>query len=162
MSHPFSLPQQLKMVIGAAPATDAAGRTAAYVSLKNAHKAFIVVQLTQGNAATVALTPFQAKNVAALSEKVLANVVAIYANLDTATSDTLVRATDAVNYTTDAALKNKMVVFEIDPASLDVNNGFDCITIKTGASNAANITSVLYLLGPNRYPAASMASAIVD
>lgn len=162
MSHPFSLPQQLKLVIGATPAADAGGRTATYVSLKNAHKAFILVQIGQGNAATVALTPYQAKNVAALGEKVLTNNVAIYANLDAAASDTLVRATDAVNYTTDAGVKNKMVVFEIDPASLDVNNGFDCITVKTGASNAANITSVLYLLGPHRYPGTNIPSAIVD
>jgi hypothetical protein len=162
MSHPFSLPQQLKLVIGATPAADAGGRTAAYVSLKNAHKAFILVQIGQGNAATVALTPYQAKNVAALGEKVLTNNVAIYANLDAAASDTLVRATDAVNYTTDAGVKNKMVVFEIDPASLDVNNGFDCLTIKTGSSNVANITSVLYLLGPHRYPGANIPSAIVD
>jgi hypothetical protein len=162
MSHPFSLPQQLKLVIGATPAADAAGRTATYVSLKNAHKAFIVIQIGQGNAATVALTPFQAKNVAALSEKVLAGNMAIYANLDAAASDLLVRQTDAVNFTTDAGLKNKVIVFEIDPASLDVNNGFDCITIKTGASNAANITSVLYVLGPHRYPQASLASAILD
>lgn len=162
MAHPFSLPQQLKLVIGATPATDAAGRTATYVSLKNAHKAFVIIQLAQGNAATVALTPYQAKNVAALGEKVLTSNFAIYANLDTAASDTLVRATDAVNYTTDAGLKNKMVVFEIDPASLDVNNGFDCLTVKTGASNAANLTSVLYLLGPNRYPGVAIPSAIID
>jgi hypothetical protein len=162
MSHPFSLAQQLKPVVGAAPAADAAGRTATYVSLQNAHKAFILVQITQGNAAPVALTPFQAKNVAALSEKVLTGVVAIYANLDTAASDTLVRATDAVNYTTDAGVKNKLVIFEIDPAALDVNNGFDCITLKTGASNAANITSVFYLLGPHRYPGSAIPSAIID
>lgn len=162
MSHPFSLPQQLKIVMGAAPAADAAGRTASYVSLKNFHKAFILVNLGQGNAATVALTPFQARNVAALGEKVLTNNVAIYANLDTAAGDVLVRQADGVNYTTDAGVKNKYVVFEIDPASLDVNNGFDCITIKTGASNAANITGVTYLLGPARYPGAAMPSATID
>jgi hypothetical protein len=36
-----------------------------------------------------------------------------------------------------------MVVFEIDPASLDVANGFDCVYLSTGASNAANITAAL-------------------
>lgn len=162
MSHPFSLPQNLKVVIGAAPAADAAGRTGQYVSLKGFHKAFILVTLTQGNAATVALTPYQAKNVAALGEKVLSNNVAIYANLDAAAGDSMVRQADGVNYTTDAGVKNKVVIFEIDPGSLDLANGFDCITIKSGASNAANITSVTYLLGPARYPMASMPSAIVD
>ena len=161
MSHPFSLPQQLRPYIGLAPAADAAGRTGLYVTLKNAHKVFIVFAITQGNAATIALTPYQAKNVAALSEKVLANNFAIYANLDVSASDSLVRQTDGVNFTTDAGVKNKIVVFEIDPGSLDVNNGFDCLTVKTGASNAANITSAMYYLGPSRYPGLT-GSNIVD
>lgn len=162
MSHPFSLAQNLQPVEAMPPATDAAGRTGDYVSLKNAHKVFIVVHITQGNAATVALTPYQATNVAAGSEKVLTNTVPIYANLDTAASDALVRRTDAVNYTTDAAVKNKLVIFEIDPSTLDINNGFDCITVKTGASNAANITQAMYYVGPTRYPGATPPSVIVD
>ena|SRR6476659_3089216 len=162
MSHPFSLPQNFKMVIGAAPAADAAGRTATYISCKNAHKVFIICQLTQGNAATVTFTLFQAKNVAANSEKALTNNVAIYADLDSAASDAMVRATDGVAYTTDAGLKNKIVLFEIDPASMDVNNGFDCLTVKSGASNAANITSILYAIGPLRYPALSPITALTD
>jgi hypothetical protein len=164
MSYPFSLTQNTHLVEGAPPATDAAGRTGDYVSLKNTHKAFIVVSIAQGNAATVALTPYQATAVAGTSEKVLANAVPIWANQDTATSDLLVRQTDAVNFTTSAALKNKMVIFEIDPAQLDADGGFDCLTIKTGASNAANITSILYVLGGQRYPAAvvNQPSAIID
>ena len=162
MSHPFSLGQNFKLVMGAAPAADAAGRTATYISLKGAHKVTVLVQITQGNAATVTITPFQAKTVGAGSEKALTNNVAIYANLDTAASDTLVRQTDGVAYTTDAGLKNKIVIFEIDPASLDINNGFRDLTVKTGASNAANITSVIYILGPNRYPQLSIGTALTD
>ena len=55
MSRQFSLVAQAKPVSLLAPATDAAGRTSGYLSLKNAHKAYVVAHITQGNAATIAL-----------------------------------------------------------------------------------------------------------
>lgn len=157
-----TLTQHLKIVEALPPAADAAGRSSDIISLKNAGKAYIIVSLTQGNAATVALTPMQAQDVSGTGAKVLANAVPIWANLDTANSDTLVRQTDAVNFTTDAAVKNKQVIFEIDPALLDLNNGFDCIYFTTGASNAANITAALYELTDLRYAQDTPPSAIVD
>lgn len=161
MASQFTLPEEAKIVNLLAPAADAAGRTSAYVSLKNAHKAFIVVHMTQGNAATVLLSPLQASAVAGTGSKA-GPTTRIWANLDTAASDALARATDAATYTTDAGVKLKIVVFEIDPAALDVANGFDCIGISTGASNAANITAAVAYLTPLRYPAASPPTAVVD
>lgn len=157
----FHLVENAQVVEGLAPAADAAGRTGDYVSLKNAARAFIVVHITQGNAATVALTPFQASAVAATGEKAIP-AVPIWSNLDTATSDALVRRTDAVSYTTDAAVKNKIVVFQIDASALDVTNGFDCVCVKTGASNAANITQAMYVLTGGRFQQVSVPSAIID
>lgn len=161
MAHTSSLTQNFHPVSALLPAADAAGRTATYISLKNYHKVFIEVHINQGNAATVALTPYQATSVAAGSEKVLTNAVTIYANQDTVTSDALAAQTAAVNFTTSAAVKGKIVIFEIDPASLDVANGFDCITVKTGASNAANITQAMYY-GPNRYPGLTPPTSLTD
>lgn len=158
----FTLPQQVKIVEAIAPATDAAGRSSDIVSLKNAGKAYILIHLTQGNAATVALTPMQAQDVSGTGGKVLTNAVPIWSNLDTSLSDTLVRRSDAVNYTTDAALKNKQVLFEIDPALLDVGNGFDCLYFTTGASNVANITQAEFLLTDLRYQQSTPPSAILD
>lgn len=162
MANSFCLPEHAKIVNLLAPAADAAGRTSAYISLKNYHKAYIVIHMTQGNAATVLLSLLQATAVAGTGSKVLTNVARIWANLDTAASDALVRATDAVNYTTDAGLKLKIVVFEIDPSSIDLANAFDCIGVSTGASNAANITAATAYLVPARYPGASLPSAVVD
>jgi len=88
--------------------------------------------------------------------------VPIWANLDCAASDALVRQTDAVSYTTDAELKHKIVVFEIDPATLDLVNGFDCLVVITGASDVANITQAMYYLVDDRYKQATPPSAIVD
>ncbi|RUU47414.1 hypothetical protein EOD08_06780 [Mesorhizobium sp. M6A.T.Ca.TU.002.02.2.1] len=158
----FTLPHEMKLIEGIAPAADAAGRSSDIVSLKNAGKAYILIHITQGNAATIALTPMQAQDVAGTGAKVLANAVPIWSNLDTSLTDTLIRRTDAVNYTTDAALKNKQVVFEIDPALLDVANGFDCIYFTTGASNAANITQAEFLLVDLRYQQTTPPTAITD
>lgn len=157
----FHIVENAKVVEALAPAADAAGRTGDYVSLKNAERLFIVVHITQGNAATVALTPYQATAVAGTGEKVI-SAVPIWANLDTATSDALARATDAANYTTDAAVKNKIVVFQIDAAALDVSGGFDCVTVKTGASNAANITQGTYILTGERFQQVTPPTAITD
>jgi hypothetical protein len=159
----FTLPEQAKIVELLPLATDAAGRAAAAaVSLKNAGRAYLLVSLTQGNAATVLLTPMQATKVDKTGGKVLTNPVRIWSNLDTAASDTLVRQADAVNYTTDAGVKNKQVLFEIDPASLDLANLFDCVYLSTGASNVANLTAALAILTDLRFGSATPPSAIVD
>jgi hypothetical protein len=158
----FSLVNQAKVVEGIAPAADAAGRSSRIVSLKNCAKAFVVVHITQGNAATIALTLMQAQDVAGTAAKVLTNAIPIYSDLDTATSDGLIRRTDGVNYTTDAAVKNKIVVFEVDPALMDVTNGFDCLYFTTGASNVANITQGFIIETGLRYEQTLPPSAIVD
>ena len=161
MPFPFSLVEGMKIVELLAPAADAGGRTGDYLSLKNYVKAYIVAHITQGNAATVKITPRQASKVDGTGVKVLANVVPIWADLDTSASDALVAKTAAVDYTTDAGVANKIVVLEIDPSTLDVAGGFDCINVTTGASNAANITQVMAFLVP-RYSQATPPSAIVD
>jgi hypothetical protein len=52
-----------------------------------------------------------------------------------------VAQTAAATFTTSATTKVKRIVFEIVPEQcMDVANGFDCIAVSTGASNAANIT----------------------
>lgn len=157
-----TLPEATKIVQALAPAADAAGRTGQYVSLKNAARCFVVVNITQGNAAPVPLTIEQATTVAGAGSKPITNVVPIWADLDTSVTDDLVRATNAVSYTTDAGVKNKVVVFQIDARSLDVANGFDCIVVKTGASNVANITSATYIMTDLRFAQATPPSAIVD
>ena len=145
-----------------APAADAAGRTSAYVTMKGAHGASIYVHINQGNAATILLTPLQASAVAGTGSKALSANVPIYVNLDTAAGNVWVRATDAKNYTTDAGVKIKQIRFDINPDALDLANGFDCIGISTGASNAANITAASIVLGPLRYADDVPTTAVVD
>ena len=58
-----------------------------------------------------------------------------------------VRQTDAVTYDVTADVKNKMVIFQIDPAQLDTANSFDVLgcTIDD-SSEATNIANVIYVL----------------
>ncbi len=160
MARQFSLPAQLPPISLLPPATDAAGRTGSYRSLKNAHKAWIIARVNQGNAAQVTFTPLQAQDVSGTGAKAIP-AVPIAANQDTSVSDALAAQTAAASFQTSAALKDKIVIFEIDPSNLDVNNGFDCIALQTSASNAANITSAsLHIL--NRYQQASPPSSYAN
>src|SRR5512139_3479568 len=153
-------PQTIVPLIVLGPAADAAGRTSTYVSLKNCVKAEIWVVVTQGNAATILLSPLQASAVAGTGSKAI-SAARIWTKLDEAATD-FTKQTEAATYTTDAALKNKIVVFEIDPAKcLDVAGGFDCIGVSTGASNAANITSALVVLYPG-HKGATVINALAD
>lgn len=157
----FTLPQNLKIVELLTPASDAGGRTGDYVSLKNANHVWIVAHIAQGNAATVALTPTQASAVAGTGAKALSQNAEIWANLDCAASDDLARTTAAKNYTTDAGVKHKIVVFDINPRDLDLANGFDCLTVVSGASHADNIVAALAFL-EMRYPGDDLPEVITD
>jgi hypothetical protein len=158
---PFCLPEHCKIVNALAPAADAGGRTSAVVTLKDTVMAWIVLHITQGNAATIAITVEQATAIVNTGHKAITNVVPIWSDLDCAASDAFVRRTAAVSYTTDAGVKIKQIVFQIDPASLDVANGFDCLSVITGASNAANITEAQFYLQA-AYPSATPSTAVVD
>jgi hypothetical protein len=139
MGH-VNIPQSVVPYNMLAPAADAAGRTSVYQSLKGAVKAWIVVYINQGAANTVLLSPLQASAVAGTGTKAI-SAARIWTKLDEAFT-AFTAQTEAATFTTDAAVKAKFVIFEIDPAKvLDQANGFDCIAVSTGASAAGNITS---------------------
>ncbi len=164
MARNYRLWQDAQIVSLLKPAADAAGRTSAYVSLRGAHKAFIVAYINQGNAAPVTITPLQAQDVAGTNAKaVTAAPIAVNLDTDTVPSDILTMIAPAASYATDAGLKAKLVMFEIDPIeSMDLNSQtlnasgepqpFDHLAVQTSASNAANITSALLILAPLRFP----------
>jgi hypothetical protein len=155
------LPEVSKIVEAIPASTNDAALTGDFVNVENAGKLIIVVQSKGGHASASAITIEQATVAAGTDDKVITNAVQIWSNLDTAASDTLVRRTDAVNYTTDAANKNKMVVFVVDPAGLDIAGGFKFVTVKVGISNVGNIITAQYYLVDNRYQQATPPSAIV-
>lgn len=161
MARQFSMVAQFTPIMLLAPAADAAGRTSSYRSLKNALKAYVVCHVNQGNAATVQLSLLQASAVAGTGSKAI-TVTPIWSNLDTSVNDTLTSRAAAINYTTDAATKDKIVIFEITPEQcMDLANGFYAIAVSTGASNAANITEAkLFIL--QTYQQATPRNSYVD
>ena len=158
-----SLAETTRVTQALTPAADAAGRTGAYVTLKHCRgAAYIVCNIAQGNAATIALTINQATAVAGTSAKAITGLCRIWTNLDTSANDTLTPQSAAVSYTTDAGVKNKVVIFEVLPETLDLANGFTSIAIVTGASNVANITSAMYHLTDYGYQGLTLPTAVVD
>ena len=157
MTYPFTLPEQFKIVDATAGAvTTNGGVTADYVNLAYCHKAYIVVQLTQAAAHATAIAIRQATSAAGASVKAIANAVEIWANEATGTSDALVRQTAAVSYTVTADIAKKLVIFEIDPAKLDLANGFDYLNFTVAdSSEATNFVAATYIL-VSRYPQASV------
>lgn len=151
--------ENIKIVAAIAPQAGAA-ITGDYISLKKAGHVAVLVDINQAAVDVVAITIEQATKVDGTGSKPLAVDVPIYLVADAATSDEWVRQTDAVAYTTSAAQKHKLVAFEIDASALDVAGGFDCITVKTAASHATNVTQASYILSALRYGVG--ASMIVD
>ena len=154
------LSEQVKFVTGLDSAVPSSS-TPDYVSLKNFER-FTAIILVK-NATTVtgsAITLKQATAVAGTGEKALSFTTA-YRNIDTAAGDVLSSFTvSSDTFTTDSTnSKNLMYVIEVDPASLDVANGFDCIRVGTGNATAATVT-VLYALWGAKFP--TTVAAITD
>lgn len=157
----LTLPEQTKVVQLINPKTTNGGITSDVVSLKNANKAWIIVELTQavGHATAVALK--QATDVAAGTNKAGPNS-RCWLNEDTAASDALVEQTAAATVTVTNDVKNKQVVIEVDPAALDGANGYDCVYVTVSdSSQATNLASATAIIAM-KYQQATPPSAIVD
>jgi hypothetical protein len=133
------------------------------VSLKNFGRCTIVIAVD--NATTVtggAITLKQSTSVAGGSEKAL-GFTKMWANLDTAASDTLVETAVASNtFTTDTTdNKNLLYVIEVDSSDLDIANGFDCLRVDS-LLMASAVGFVQYILHDSRYSSPLAVSAIVD
>jgi hypothetical protein len=145
----FTLAEFFSIAEALPPATDAAGRTGTYVNVGKSAKLFLVYHITQGNAATIALTPQQGQGAAGANPKAI-SATAIWTNEDEVTSDLLTKQANAASYTTGAATKHKVVIFEISPQDcMDVANGYNFIAAQTGSSNAANITAAMFYAQTN-------------
>lgn len=138
-----------------------AAQTADYVSLKDYTHVTIYIQQGAWAGGTPAVTLFQATDVAASGEKALS-----FAKRWTkvgVTGTTFVETAVASDTFNLANVANTINVLEIDAADLDVDGGFDCLTVKVASPGAnADLLSVTYVLCGARYPQAIMTDAKVD
>jgi hypothetical protein len=156
----MNLPFSHKIVsLTQGPVTSNGAITSDAVSLKNAIKATILIDVTQavGHASVFSLR--QATNVAA-GTSAAGPTSRIWANEDVAATDTLVAQTAAAAYTVTNDIKKKQIVIEVDPASL--TDGYDCIYLTVGdSSQATNFVNATVLIETN-YQRATPPAAITD
>jgi hypothetical protein len=157
-----TLSQNIPPIEAISPGTTGdADRYGDWISLKNAPNGVaVVVHVDQANAAQPTISINQSTSVdgggSPTDEKAIAKEVPIFTNLDCAGGDALTEQDAAVSYKLDAVVKHKIVVMEVKPEHLDVDNDFDCIRVKVVSSNVANLISAMYLPLGQRYPSESM------
>jgi hypothetical protein len=133
--------------------------TKKYVSLKNYRRLTIIIQTGAWAGGTAAVTLAQATAVAGTGTKALSFSTQYN---DEATSGTLV-STAVASDTFTIGTANKVYVIEVDAEKLDVNNGFDCVSVDIASPGAnADLYGVTYILSGTRYQQSTPPSAIVD
>lgn len=133
--------------------------TAKYVSLKNYQWMTIIIQTGAWAAATAAVTLTQATAVAGTGAKALGFD---FMWSDEVLSGTLARNTVTSN-TFDLDTANKTYVIEVDPATVDGANGFDCVSVQVATPGvAADYYSAIYILSGPRYGGYNSPTAVLD
>lgn len=158
-----NIAERYKVVQLANPKTTNGGFNSDAVSLKNANRVAIVVNVTQAVGHATAFTLEQGTVVAMSDNKALTGNARIWANEDVAATDTLVAKTAAKLYTVTNDIKLKQIVFEFAPEDvLDIAGGFDCVwVVAADSSQATNFASIIALLD-ERYQQATPPAAITD
>lgn len=155
-----SLAEIVKIVSALGPILPSSA-SPAWVSLKNYQRAGVLLHALNTTTVTgSAVALAQATAVAGTGTKALAFTTA-KRNIDTAAGDTLADFAVVSNtFTMDATnSKSLMYYIDIDPASLDVEGGFDCFRVTLGNATA-QVISAQYLLWTARY--SKLPSAVVD
>ena len=138
------LPLVPQIVSLQAAVTTNAANTSDYINCAKAEMIYFACQLQNAAADATVLSIYQATSAAAGGEKVIANAVPIFYSNDTVTTSNMTQATAAVSYTVSASVKQKLVIFQLDPAALDLDNDFAFAAIhSTASTKAANFISVV-------------------
>lgn len=157
---PKHLVEQIKILRAAEPKSySGAAMADAYVSLKNYGLLTIVIHTGAWAGGTAAVTLTQASAVAGTGAKALA--FTDYWD-DVTTTGTLVKKAASSN-TFNLGTANKTYVIHVDPITLDLANGFDCVTLSVATPGAnADFYTATYYLGEPRFAQATPPSALVD
>ena len=174
------LMQNVKLVPGHAPQTMAGAADGDWVSLKAYDKVGILVYIEQGNAATTAITVDAATSVAGANLNAGITMNEFWQIEDAAigtdagaNSDTWVKGVAAATITTSNSGGDTASAIYIEINADDLVSGtsaftaatqYDCVQVKLGASDIANIISVFYFMFPSRYAqgVSPTPSAIID
>jgi hypothetical protein len=158
------LPEHFKIVDGSAgPVTTNGGVTCDYVSLKDVHMAWIVVNIHNAVTHATVVQPQVATAVAPTGATSITFAANWWKNADVSASDTLSAQTAATSGAFTAGVYNQMIVFQIDPADV-VSMGATYDVLGCTVSNSAqatNFVQVTYYL-ETRYAQATPPTALTD
>jgi len=131
------------------------------ISLKNAHKCWIMFHHTGSSDTDLVLTLNEATDVAGGTSAAITVACPIWVDGDAgSSSDTLVRGTDTYAYTINTGDNPiQLGVWEIDPTIF--SDGYDCLKITDSGGNASNVVSIFAITDP-RQKADQTASNIID
>ena len=165
MAYPFSLAENFKLV-SATPlgAQTTNGGIAAFrpISLRHVHKVWLVAVFQQDGAHATTIQPLVGATVAT-ANAAITFAARNWRNADVATTDTLVELAAATTCACTNAATDQMLVIEIDPADVIMQNAtFDCLgaSIAAGAG-AGNFVGAVWVCAM-RYEQATPPSVIVD
>ncbi len=164
MTSQINFPSAYKIVTAILPLTSNGAKTSDYISLKLAHKVWIVVHATQDTGHATTFTPSVATAVAPTGATPATYSSNWWLNADVSVTDTLVAQTAAAAITLDSGSTDQLAIMEIDPALQIATHGatFDCLgVIASTSSQAANFISVIFYI-EERYPQATPPTAILD
>lgn len=156
------LVDNIKFVTATVPKNySGAAGTNTWISMKNYNHCTINIQAGAWAGGSAAVTVNQATAVAGTSQKALA-FTSQWTNIADTTTDALVQ-TAVTSNTFNLNTANCMYVIEIDAASLDVTNAFDCLSVQVASPGTnADLYSIIYLLSSPRYAQATPPTALVD
>lgn len=138
-----------------------AASTDIYVSTRNGPHVTFIITTGAWAAGTAAVTLLQATSVAAGGAKALA-FDTMYTNATDTTTSLLVATTVAAN-TFNLSVAAATYVIEVDAASLDTTNNFDCVCVHVATPGANNdYYSAVAILSPDRYIGTTPPNVLVD
>lgn len=157
---PKHLVEEVKILRAAEPKNyTGAAMADAYVSMKNYGCLTIVISTGAWAAGTAAVTLLQATAIAGTSAKALSFTT--YWD-DTTTTGTLVKKS-ATSDTFNLATANKTYVIHVDPMTMDLAGGFDCVTLAVATPGANNdFYAAHYILSDARYQQSTPPTALLD
>jgi len=161
MGNPIEGP---RLITAISPISLFSSRTGLYVSLKNTNKAYCVIQISKLNTqAAPTIYPFQATAVAGTGAKVFstANPLDCWLSNAVSSDDTLTKQTAGANFATAASSGTQQCIIAIEPGSMDLANGFDCLGIQISATTSSDIVSAQYWLDM-RYAESDTPTVLAD
>ncbi len=158
----LSFPTHFKIVQGICPTACTGTVTADNISMKDAHKVWIVVNASNITGKANVINPLLGTAVASCTTAITFSAPNWYTYSTTAT-DTLTEGTAGTTVTMSANATPAIYIIEIDPQLAAAQGAtYDCLgcTI-TGGNQAADFESIMYIIEP-RYKQATPPSAIID